>query len=101
MKVIENIVLKENAKEFWYDSNRTIIDKKVLRKYIKDDIEIELVEDFGFFEDKKDNIIGYKTVIKLFNKGELIKRRLFWTGPGKWNGYSNEMLIDEVFKLIG
>ena len=100
MKKVKSIILDEITKEYWADSNRNIINKKILNEYIKGNFNIELMEDIFFFEDDVNNIGIYKTIVKIFNNGNLVKRKLFWMGSNKWLGFDNEMLIGETFKLI-
>jgi hypothetical protein len=100
MKKLKSVVLEEKIKEYWADSNRNIIDKKILNEYVKGDFNIELIEDIGFFEDNMDNVFKYKTIVKIFNNGNLIKKKLFWVNYNKWLGFNNKMLIEETFKLI-
>jgi hypothetical protein len=100
MKKLKSVVLGEKIKEYWADSNRNIIDKKILNEYVKGDFNIELIEDIGFFEDNMDNVFKYKVIVKIFNNGNLIKRKLFWVNYNKWLGFNNKMLIEETFKLI-
>ena len=64
------------------------------------DFDIELIEEIGFFTDNVDEIMNYKTIVKVFNNGKLVKRKLFWMGCDKWLGFNHEMLINEVFKVI-
>jgi hypothetical protein len=97
INLVKSVILEEQVKKYWDDSNLSIIDRTILNSYVKDDLDIELVEKIGFFTDNKDEIMNYKTIVKVFNNGKLIKRKLFWMG-NKWDGFTHEMLIDKVLK---
>ena len=97
---VKSVILKEQVKEYWADSSKSIIDRKVLNVYTKDEFDIELLEEIGFFIGKEDNVMNYKTIVKVFNNGKLVKRKLFWMGYDKWLGFNHEMLVNEVFKVI-
>jgi hypothetical protein len=96
---VKSVILKEQVKEYWADSSKSIIDRKVLNVYTKDEFDIELLEEIGFFIGKEDNVMNYKTIVKVFNNGKLVKRKLF-LGYDKWLGFNHEMLVNEVFKVI-
>jgi hypothetical protein len=97
---VKSVILKEQVNKYWADSSKSIIDRKVLNVYTKDEFDIELLEEIGFFIGKEDNVMNYKTIVKVFNNGKLVKRKLFWMGYDKWLGFNHEMLVNEVFKVI-
>jgi hypothetical protein len=97
---VKSVILKEQVKKYWADSNRNIVDRKILNEYVKGDFNIELIEEIGFFTDNVEDIMNYKTIVKVFNNGKLVKRKLFWMGYDKWNGFTHDMLVSEVFKSI-
>jgi hypothetical protein len=97
---VKSIILKEQVKKYWADSSKSIVDRKVLNVYVKGDFDVELIEEIGFFTDNVDEIMNYKTIVKVFNNGKLVKRKLFWMGYDKWLGFNHEMLINEVFEVI-
>jgi hypothetical protein len=94
--LVKIVILEEQVKKYWADSSKSIIDQTVLYSYIKEGFNIELMEEIGFFIDDKEDIMNYKTIIKVFNDGKLIKRKLFWMGYDKWKGFTHEMLINIV-----
>ena len=96
INLVKSIIVKEQVKEYWADSSKSIIDRTILNSYVKGDLSIELMEEIGFFTYKKDDIMNYKTIVKVFNNGKLIKRKLFWMGYDKWDGFTHEMLINKV-----
>jgi hypothetical protein len=97
---VKSVILKEQVKKYWADSSKSIIDRKILNEYVKGDFNIELIEEIGFFTDNVEDIMNYKTIVKVFNNGKLVKRKLFWMGYDKWNGFTHDMLVSEVFKSI-
>ena len=96
LNLIKSVILKEQVNKYWADSSKSTVDRKVLNVYVKGDFDIELIEEIGFFIDNVDNIMNYKTIVKVFNNGKLVKRKLFWMGYDKWNGFTHEMLINKV-----
>jgi hypothetical protein len=96
INLVKIVILEEQVKKYWADSSKSIIDQTVLYSYIKEGFNIELMEEIGFFIDDQEDIMNYKTIIKVFNDGKLIKRKLFWMGYDKWKGFTHEMLINIV-----
>jgi arsenate reductase-like glutaredoxin family protein len=99
MKKIKETIIENVIKNYYNDENMKSIERKTLSNYVKDNFNIELLEYdlLSLDESKKTN---YNTTVKIFENGKLIKRKLFWTGYNKWNGYSKEDLINETIKLI-
>ena len=97
---VKSVVLEQKTEKFWGDCNLSITNKKVLNLYTKGNFDIELVENLGFFVGKEEDVMNYKTTIKISQGGNLIKRKLFYMGYDKWNGFNHEMLVNEVFKTI-
>jgi hypothetical protein len=97
---VKSVILKEQVKKYWADSSKSIVDRKILNEYVKGDFNIELIEEIGFFTNNVEDIMNYKTIVKVFNNGKLVKRKLFWMGYDKWNGFTHDMLVSEVFKSI-
>ena len=100
MKLIETRLLSETQYPYWEDNTKTVIDRIEVSKYEKDNFIIELTEDYGLFTHKMDSKIKHKTVVKIFNEGNLVKRRLYWLGYDKNKDFSNEELIEKTFKLL-
>jgi hypothetical protein len=96
INLVKSTILKEQVKEYWDDSSKSVIEREILHSYIKDSFDIELMEEIFFFTHDKNDIINHKTIIKIFNNGKLIKRKLFWMGYDKWSGFNHEMLINKV-----
>jgi len=44
INLIKSVIVKEQVKEYWADSSKNIIDKTILNSYVKDDLDIELME---------------------------------------------------------
>jgi hypothetical protein len=80
INLVKSVIIKEQITEYWADSSKSIIDRTILNSYVKDNLSIELMEEIGFFTYKKDDIMNYKTIVKVFNNGKLVKRKLFWMG---------------------
>ena len=97
---VKSVILKEQVSKYWADSSKSTVDREILNVYVKGDFDIELIEEIGFFTDNVDKVINYKTIVKVFNNGKLVKRKLFWLGYDKWLGFNHEMLVNEVFKVI-
>ena len=91
---VETKVLSLDKKPYWADENLNVVNKKVLQKYVKDGYDIEAIEETGFFEGNENNKYNYKTIIKVFKDGNLVDKKLFWTGYDKWKGMSTEDLIN-------
>ena len=91
---VETKVLSLNSKPYWADKNLNVVNKKVLQKYIKDGYDIEVMVETGFFEGDENNEFNYKTIVKVFKDGNLVKRKLFFTANDKWKGMSTEDLIN-------
>lgn len=97
---IKSVILNQETKPYWADSSKSTIDSKILNLYIKGEFDVELIEDIFSFTDNVGEVVNFKTVIKVFNNGNLVKRKLFWMGYDKWSGFTHEMLINETFKTI-
>ena len=100
MKLIETKILSETQKPYWEDKTKTIIDRIEVSKYKKDNFIIELTDDYGLFIHKMDDKIKHKVIVKIFDNGNLVKRRLYWLGYDINKDFSNEELIEKTFKLL-
>jgi hypothetical protein len=47
-----------------------------------------------------DDKIKHKVIVKIFDNGNLVKRRLYWLGYDVNKDFSNEELIEKTFKLL-
>jgi hypothetical protein len=93
MKLIKNLILKENIESYWNDNSLTIKDYTSLSVFLKGKFEIELKQELGYFINKPENIMVYRTYIKIFEGEKLIKRRLFYGDNGvKWKQFVTETL---------
>jgi hypothetical protein len=100
MKLIETKILFETQKPYWEDETKIIIDRIEVSKYEKDNFIIELTDDYGLFTHKMDDKIKHKVIVKIFDNGNLVKRRLYWLGYDINKDFSNEELIEKTFKLL-
>jgi hypothetical protein len=93
MKLIKKEITKEDIKPYWNDDSRMVKDYTSLSVFSKGNYEIELKQELGYFIDKPENIIMYRTYIKIFKGEKLIKRRLFYGDNGvKWKQFITETL---------
>jgi hypothetical protein len=93
MKLIKNLILKENIESYWNDNSLTIKDYTSLSVFLKGKFEIELKQELGYFINKPENVMVYRTYIKIFEGEKLIKRRLFYGDNGvKWKQFVTETL---------
>jgi hypothetical protein len=99
IKLIETKILNEVIEEYWDDSSRHIKESILVNVYVKDKYKIEVNEYLGVFLDKLDTKIRYKTIIKIFEGNDLIKRKLWWLSSERIKKMNNEELIEETFKL--
>jgi len=93
MELIKKEIIKEDIKPYWNDNSQMIKDYTSLNVFSKGNHKIELKQELGYFIDKPENIMMYRTYIKIFRGEKLIKRRLFYGDNGvKWEQFITEII---------
>ena len=71
-------IIKEDIQPYWDDETQFIKEQTVVSNYSKDGFDIELKKEIGWFIDRPNDVMGFRTYVKIFKEGKMLKRRLWY-----------------------
>jgi len=75
---METKIIKEDIQPYWEDETKLIKEQTVVSNYSKDGFDIELKKEIGWFIDRPNDVMVYRTYVKIFKEGKMLKRRLWY-----------------------
>lgn len=85
-------VIKEDIHPYWDDDKELIKEQTVVSNYSKDGFDIELKKEIGWFMSKPNDIMVYRTYVKIFKDGKMIKRRLWYIDNPNYDEFINNFI---------
>ena len=71
-------ITKEDIQPYWDDETKFIKEQTIVSNYSKDGFDIELKKEIGWFIDRPNDIMVFRTYVKIFKEGKMLKRRLWY-----------------------
>ena len=91
---METKIIKEDIQPYWEDETKLIKEQTVVNNYSKDGFDIELKKEIGWFIDRPNDVMVYRTYVKIFKEGKMLKRRLWYVENPNYNEF-----IDNFIRL--
>ena len=91
---METKIIKEDIQPYWEDETKLIKEQIVVNNYSKDGFDIELKKEIGWFIDRPNDVMVYRTYVKIFKEGKMLKRRLWYVENPNYNEF-----IDNFIRL--
>ena len=86
-------IIKEDIQPYWDDETQFIKEQTVVSNYSKDGFDIELKKEIGWFIDRPNDVMVFRTYVKIFKEGKMLKRRLWYV-----ENHNYDEFIDNFIK---
>ena len=95
MTLKQQQTIDEQIKPYWYDEKQLIKEQTLVSEYEYNDYTVELKQQQFYFMNEPDNIGTYRTYVRIYKNGEMMKRRLWYIDNPDW-----ELFTKNFIKLI-
>ena len=92
MRLKSKQIIKEEINPYWANEKELIKNYTLLSKYSDKGYEIELKQEQGYFLNKPNDLITYRTYVRIYKNGEMIKRRLWYIDNPDWRIFVKDFL---------
>jgi len=84
MTLKQQQIVNEQIKPYWYNEKKLVKMQTLVSEYVYNDYTIELKQEQYYFMNKPDDIRTYKTYVRIYKNGEMMKRRLWYIDNPDW-----------------
>jgi len=87
MTLKQQQIVNEQIKPYWYDEKQLIKEQTLVSEYEYNNHTIELKQQQFYFMNEPDNIGTYRTYVRIYKNGEMMKRRLWYIDNPDWETF--------------
>jgi hypothetical protein len=87
MTLKQQQIVNEQIKPYWYDEKQLIKEQTLVSEYEYNNHIIELKQQQFYFMNEPDNIGTYRTYVRIYKNGEMMKRRLWYIDNPDWETF--------------